>query len=431
MNKKLLFISKELIAADLAYILKKEGCEVKLFIEDKPDKDSFDGMVEKINNWEKELDWVGKDGLIVFDDVGYGEIQDDLRKKGYIVVGGGSEGDRLELDREYTQTFLKSIGMVPDDFETRKLSLESAIKFIKKNKGKWVIKQNDHNTELNYIGILDDGSDAIGILESYKNKFDGLNKISLQKKVEGIEIAIGRFFNGKDWVGPSVINFEHKHLCNDDIGPLGGETGTLMWYDDNDNNKLFKNTLVKIKDHLIKIDYRGYIDINCIVNKDKIYPLEITSRFGSSTIETQSEIHISSWYDFLFSIASGKKFDLKYKKGYALNVALTVPPFPYKTTDESIMYKGVQIYFTKKILKNLFKHIHFEGVKKDRDSYYVAGNSGYVLYVAAMGRTVLGARNTVYDIIKNISIPKMFYRTDIGLRFIKKDQRLLKKWGLI
>jgi len=44
---KVLFVSGELIAGDLAYRLKKEGCDVRLFIEDDSRKDYFDGMFYK------------------------------------------------------------------------------------------------------------------------------------------------------------------------------------------------------------------------------------------------------------------------------------------------------------------------------------------------------------------------------------------------
>ena len=32
---------------------------------------------------------------------------------------------------------------------------------------------------------------------------------------------------------------------------------------------------------------------------------------------------------------------------------------------------------------------------------------------------------------KNIILPKMFYRTDIGEAFIKKDGKRLKRWGWV
>jgi phosphoribosylamine--glycine ligase len=434
-KRRILFVSRELITGDLAYKLKQEGYNIKLFIEEKNEKNCLNGLVKKTNDWKEELSWVGKEGLIIFDDVGYGKIQDKLRKEGYLVVGGSGDGDRLELDRIYGQKILKLLGVVNGNFETKNFTIQSAIEFVKKNKGKWVIKQNDHNTALNYIGNIEDGSDVVSMLESYKNSFGDLHNISLQRKVGGIEIAIGRFFNGINWAGPSVINFEHKHLCNGDIGPLGGETGTLMWYEKDENNKLFQRTLAKIKPQLQKSNYKGYVDINCIVNKNKIYPLEITSRFGSSTIETQCEIQISPWGKFFFALAKGEDFYLDYKKEYAINVALTVPPFPYITSDKNIVHSGVNIFFKKDMSKKDFSHICFEGVTvkkiKGKDNYYTAGNCGYVLYVTGCGNTVKKAREKVYSIINKIIIPKMFYRTDIGLRFIKKDQKLLKRWGWI
>lgn len=432
---RVLFISRELIAGDLAYRLQQEGCSVKLFIEDKNQQNCFDGLVKKIGDWKKELSWVGKNGLIIFDDVGYGRDQDKLRKNGYLVVGGSGDGDRLELDRTYAQKILENLGVFDYRFETKSFTINSAISFVKKHKGKWVAKQNDHNTTLNYIGSLEDGTDMVSMLENYKSILGGLCGVTLQKKVDGIEIAIGRFFNGKDWIGPSVINFEHKHLCNDDIGPLGGETGTLMWYEENENNKLFQKTLAKIKPQLEKSNYKGYVDINCIVNKEQVYPLEITSRFGSSTIETQGEIQISPWRDFFMAMAKGENYNLKYKKGYCINVAMTVPPFPYRTVDKNIINDKVNILFKEKLSTKEFSHLHFEGVSmkkvNGKEKFYTAGSLGYVLYVTIIDKTVETARKKVYDIINKLIIPKSFYRTDIGQRFIRKDQKILKAWKWI
>lgn len=433
---RVLFISGEMIAGDIAYRLKEEGCDVKLYIEDKGVKDCFNGMVAKTDNWKKELKWVGKDGLIVFDDVGYGDIQDKLRKEGYLVIGGSENGDRLELDRIYGQEILKSCGVITDEFNIKSFTVKSAIAYVKKNHGEWVVKQNDHNTALNYVGCMAEGSDVVSVLENYKANFGASYNISLQKRVRGVKIAIGRFFNGGNWVGPSVINIEHKHLCNGDIGPVGGETGTLMWYEKDENTKLFQKTLAKLTTVLHKSDYRGYIDVNCIVtDKDTVYPLEITSRFGSSTNQMQSEIQISPWREILYAIASGADYCMRYKQEYGIAVALTVPPFPYRTSDKTLYQKGVNIFFNREISKEDFPHIHFEGVLskkvKGKHVYCTAGNLGYVLYITNSGKTVQEARKRVYSIIDKIIIPKMFYRTDIGLRFIEKEKLILQEWGWI
>ena len=107
----ILFISDECIAGNLAILLKKEGHNVKLHIKNKNDCQNFDNLVEKISSWKKELKWVGKDGLIVFGDVGFGKVQDSLRKKGYKVFGGCEEADKLEKNREFGQQIFKKYGL--------------------------------------------------------------------------------------------------------------------------------------------------------------------------------------------------------------------------------------------------------------------------------------------------------------------------------
>ena len=428
MKKRLrvLFISGELIAGDLAYRLKKEGCDVRLYIKDSSRSDCFDGMVEKTDNWEKELDWVGRDGLIVFDDVGYGKIQDNLREKGYNVVGGSEGGDKLELDRDYGHKIFSTceVSIVP----TKNFSnIEDAIDFVKKNKGKWVIKQNDHQSFLNYVGHLKNGNDVISVLKNYKKR--GIKSVNLQEKIDGIEIGVARYFNGNDWVGPIEFNIEHKDLYNDNIGPKTGEMGTIMWYSENENNKIYEKTLKKLKPFLIQANFKGDIDINCIVSEKGIYPIEATSRFGCPAIQLQMELHNSTWKEFLMALAKGEKYDLKYKKEIGIIVSICIPPFPYKSIKENFYLKGMDIYFEETLTEEDKNMIHFEEVsfnKKD-NSYCIAGSNGFILYIAGSGRTLKEARNKVYSLIKKISIPQMFYRTDIGLSFINKDEKKLKK----
>lgn len=424
---RVLFISGELIAADLAYKLKKEGCDVRLYIEDKRWKDCFDGMVKKTNDWKKELKWIGKDGLIVFDDVGYGKIQDDLRKKGYLVVGGSELGDKLEQDREYGQKIFSDYGIkITPSFSFHKI--KEAIDFIKKNKGKWVIKQKNHNNFLNYVGKCESGEDTIEVLKDYK-KFESKIK-NIQKKINGVEIGVARYFNGKDWASPIEFNIEHKGLFNDDIGPKTGEMGTLMWYSEDENNALFKETLGRIKPFLIKANFKGNMDINCVINDSGVFPIEATARFGCPAIHLQKNIHISLWKDFLMAIAKGEKYDLKYNKGYGIIVSLCIPPFPYKLINNDYYLKGAKIIL-EKLSPEERNRIHFEEVSLIDDNYCIAGNDGSIAYVSGLGNSIEEARKNAYDLINKIIIPKMFYRTDIGLKFMEEDYKKLKKWGWV
>lgn len=432
---RVLFISGELIAGDLAYRLKLEGCDVRLFIEHPDQQNCLDGFVEKTKDWRKELDWVGKDGLIVFDDVGYGKIQDDLRKEGYRVVGGSEGGDRLEQDREFGQKIFAESGMnvVPlFNFETP----EEAAKFVRENKGSWVVKQNNHQSALNYVGMMEDGSDVLGVLENYMRL--GVTNLSLQKKLKGIEIAVGRFFNGEDWVGPIEINIEHKSFMNGNIGPKTGEMGTLMWYVQDTESKLFDKTLSCLKPYLQGCNFRGTIDVNCFVEKEEVYPLEATSRFGCPTIHLQSDLHLSRWSDFFSAVADGNGYDLKVRDGYGVILTVAVPPFPYSSREVmDFSADGMKVYFLGDLSREEKARVHLEGVSLEVGldgvaQYVMTKNSiGYAVFVSGYGKSVECAREQAYALIKKIVVPKMMYRTDIGIEFIEKSRAELLSWGWI
>lgn len=429
-----LLISKDFYAADLCLRLIREGHKVKAYVEDITDKDTYVGMVRRVKSWKRELSWVGKEGLIIFDNTGYGKIQDELRKMGYAVVGGCEAGDRCEDDRAFGQRILWASGVkiVPSqDFH----SLDKAISFVRKHPGEWVIKQNGHASKIfNYVGQMKDGSDVITILESYKKKGNkkDVGSIELQERIRGVEIGVGRYFNGTDWVGPIEMNMEHKDLHNDNLGPKTFEMGTLMWFDDNEKNKLFQKTLAKLKPYLKSINFFGDIDINCIVNETGAYPLEFTARFGFPSLQLQCALAVSPFGEFLKAIADGKQYDFKYKKGFGVVVLVATPPFPYQNISKENFCKGVNIYFKEPLTDEEKNRIHFERVSRRKTGeYYISKDDGFILHVTGTGKTVEQARKKAYPLIDKLIIPKMFYRTDIGIKFIREERAKLKKWGYL
>ena len=56
---------------------------------------------------------------------------------------------------------------------------------------------------------------------------------------------------------------------------------------------------------LAREGYVGYIDVNCIVNANGIYPLEFTARFGYPTISIQQEGLLTPMGELLHGLADG------------------------------------------------------------------------------------------------------------------------------
>jgi len=424
-GKKFLFVSMESLSGDLAKKIKEECNDVKIYIKSENDKDVYDGFLDKVDDWKNFIDWAD---VIVFDDVGFGEIADELRLKGKLIIGGSRYTDRLEEDREFGQNEMKRAGMsvLPHwDFS----DFNSAIEFIKSNPGRYIFKPSgvvsSEQKGVLFLGQEEDGKDLIEILEQNKKLWaKKIKNFQIQKMAVGVEVAAGAFFNGEDFIYPININFEHKKLFPGDIGPYTGEMGTLMYW--SGPNSIFNNTLAKMKIDLAKSGYVGYVDINCIANAKGIYPLEFTCRFGYPTISIQMEGILNEMGSFFYSLAKKEKIELKTKKGFQVGVVVAVPPFPYDDKKESFIYKDLSILFK----KQNFDGIHLGDVKLVNGVWSIAGDSGYVLVVTGNGNTVEEARKQTYSRVKNIMLQNMYYRTDIGLRWYQDSDRL-QTWGYI
>jgi phosphoribosylamine--glycine ligase len=422
---KFLFVTNESLSADLAWQLKKEGHDVKMFCHSQAEKDVGLGFFEKIDEWEPSKDWAD---VIIFDDIGFGSKADQLRGEGKFVVGGSPYTDKLELDREFGQSELNQQGVdiLPSWNFTE---FDKAIEFVKTNPDRYVLKPSgkaQNEKELLFIGQEEDGKDILEVLEHYKTNWSKkIKEFLIQKVAEGVEIAVGAFFNGKDFIMPVCVNFEHKRLFPHELGPSTGEMGTFIYY--TKSNPVFERTLLKMKDKLVASKYVGYVDINCIVNARGIWPLEWTCRFGYPTISIQMEGITSEWGVFLSDLAQGKDAQLKTKKGYQVGVVVTIPPWPFE--DEKAFKKyseGATILFRRQNRDG----IHIGEVKLEEGDWHIAGTSGYALVVTGSGATMADAIERAYQNVKNVMIPNMFYRTDIGQRWARESDMLLS-WGYI
>ena len=422
---KFLFVTFESLSADLAWQLKKEGHEVKMYCSGQAEKDVGLGFFEKVDEWETLKDWAD---VIVFDDIGSGSKAEQLRSEGKFVVGGNPNSDKLELDREVGQAELNSVGVdvLPSWNFT---SFDEAIEFVKNNPDRYVLKPSgkaQSEKELLFIGQEADGKDILQVLEHYKvNWAKKIKEVQMQKYAEGVEIAVGAFFNGKDFVMPICVNFEHKRLFPGELGPSTGEMGNFCYW--TKDSPVFERTLLKTKEKLAASKYVGYIDINCIANGKGIWPLEWTPRFGYPMISIQMEGITSECGQFLFDIAHGNEAQLKTKKGYQIGVVIAIPPWPFEDEKAFRRYsEGATILFKRQALDG----IHIGEVKQENGDWRIAGNSGYALIVTGSGATMTDAVEKAYLNVRNVMIPNMFYRSDIGQRWTH-DSDMLISWGYI
>ena len=416
---------------DMYMALAEAGHDVKVHIAAPECHDTLAGLIRRVDSWEAELDWVRHyDGILIFEAADSGETQDLLRRDGFQVIGGSAFGDRLENDREFGQSCMRQVGMKTATSHNF-TNFAAGIDLVRRRPRRYVFKLNGFGfaASRNVVGELDDGTDISALLERYQQSwsFNTRPDFVLMDHVTGVEVGVGAYFNGEAFLDAVVIDWEHKKFFPGDLGELTGEMGTLLSY--RNSQPLFEATLAKMGEILKGSRYVGYINLNTIVNGDGIWPLEFTCRFGYPGAAICSALHAEGW-DVLFQrMVARESLDFRTHSGFAIGVLLTVPPFPQSDRYKEIS-KGLPILFREQPIEEDWHHMHLSEVEMRDGRLFTAGELGSLMIVTGTGESVQDARAAAYRRCRNVVVPGLRYRNDIGARFLNRDRALLRQWGL-
>ncbi len=412
--------------------LAARGHEVRVFVADPACHDVFGGMLERVDDWRGQLGWLraaGEGGVALFESAVDGQAQDELRHDGFQVIGGSTLGDRLEADREFGQQVLRASGL----HTARSHSFTSyaeAITFLEHGGGRYVLKFNgaDSPRTRNYIGELDDGADMLALLAMYRDHAPPGARpgFVLMQHLQGVEVGVGAYFNGEAFLDTACIDFEHKRFFSGELGELTGEMGTIVSY--RGAERLFNAALAPLAGLLRDGGYCGYINVNLIANEAGLWPLEFTSRFGYPGFAICEALHAEPWEDIFMRMLRRDSLRLHTREGFAAGVVLTVPPFPYRQGYEELS-KGEPICFRPQMNAAEREALHFAEVATVRGQLVTSGASGYIGVATGTGGSVRQARDEAYRVARQVVVPNLRYRTDIGERVISRDLLTLMALG--
>src|SRR5262245_34556514 len=130
---------------------------------------------------------------------------------------------------------------------------------------------------------------------------------------------------------------------------------------------------------------------------------------------------------FMDELAAGLNPKLKVKSGFQIGLRIVVSPFPF---DDDATFQSVSKNAAILFKKGIPEEVHIEDAKQVDGQWYVAGTSGVVLVVCGVAPTMRQAQAQAYSRIRNIMIPDMYYRDDIGERLFE-DHDKLHTWGYL
>ena len=410
---KILFVSKYGDGADLALRLALEpGVEVRLWIDDPKYRVNMDGVLDKCASWQEAVKWCT---LAVFDDNKLTNIWKSIN--GSKPCFGGSEfGARLENDRKFTQDLCKRAGLSVGNHKSFKTGAQ-VIAHLKANPGAWVIKPEGKKVESHMLVIGSEGFDqeTIAQVERIASMPIPVESWEVEEKKKGLEAAVTRYFNGHDWIGPAAVNFEHKHISTGNIGGLCGEAGTLVKYLETD--EFFDKTLGLLTPALRAADYRGVIDMNCIVTEDGTpWLIELTPRPGKPISFILEELRITPLSEIFYACATGSALNLQVRWDWAVGVVLFTFGFPFEKVASEIS-QGLPING----LPASLAHIHLMQVRREKGNWKVGYGEGYLLVATGRGSEIYEAKSAAYCALHPVRVPNSSHRLDISDKINKYE----------
>jgi phosphoribosylamine-glycine ligase len=252
-------------------------------------------------------------------------IRSLCKKYGTPCVGANSDAFvRLETDRIYAKQVAKS-ALDLDNYGVRHFTtheeLQAAMSLSRKQLA--VLKPFKENNLYYESAYIMNPHDAIYLSNSIKNKVYPAGGMVVEDFLEGYEVCLGGYFDGKSFHNRVLVNQEYKGALEGNEGNiLTGEVGTvLQWKRISDlphalSRVMYKlENLLRTKSSIVSNGYYiGFIDINLMIVKGKVHLLEFTTRQG---IPTEAEVlnTIDEYGKFLADL-SGYRMDGGYTIDY-------------------------------------------------------------------------------------------------------------------
>jgi len=402
----------------LAIRCQKAGHQVRLWLSKENHKDTGLGFkgIERVDTWLPSAQWA--DLVIPSGNHDFMAKLDMLRKQGVKVFGPTKASADLEIERAIGMKFFSDHDIDVPEWEEFE-SLKAAEAHVRKNPDRYVFKTlgDEDDKALSYVGKTP--ADMIARLQRWQDLgMTPKGPVMLQEFIEGVELGVSRWMGAEGFIGPYNENFEFKKLLSGDCGPNCGESGTVMKYVG--KSKLGEEVLAPLEDALIALGHSGDIDVNCIIDqRGKAWPLEFTTRLGWPAANIMWASHKGDPIEWMLAACNGED-TLEVSPQVACGVVIAQPDYPNsKLTKRELA--DIPVYGVTDANR---KYIHPQsiGIKRmpdmegdtvvERDIWTTTGD--YLAVVTGLGKTVSQACERAYRTVREIHVPNVMYRDDIG-----------------
>ena len=321
-------------------------------------------------------------------------ISDYLKELNISCFGPSKLASKIEGSKFYSKNFMNE-----NNIPTAEYNIIDSFNFFDNNNYLDYVIKEDGLFSGKGVYIPNNDKDFINL----KNEFNKNNReLLIEKRLEGQEISLMTFCNGKDvYLMPQSQDYKKRNDNN--LGPNTGGMGSVAPVNilNNDELSIVKNHMKKV---VKKLNYIGILYAGLMKTNSGIYFLEFNCRFGDPEAQVLLSLLNSDLYKIMMDCVNGKVPIINWTNNYSVCLVLSHKDYPYSRSNEELLIE----------LDDEIKeyNIYWSNVKNINGKYYT--NGGRVVSLVTIDNSINNCINNIYNNIK-INYKDIYYREDIGL----------------
>lgn len=334
-------------------------------------------------------------------------IVDEFKQADLPIVGPTQAAAQLETSKHFAKQVMRRAQVPTSAYEMFNADqYEAAKAYIATQTAPIVIKQNG----------LAAGKGVI-IAQTLEEAEEALSQLMVALKAD---VIIEEFMTGPEYSLFSLINGEsiihigvaqdYKRAQDNDEGLNTGGMGAyspVAFVDDALLTETIETVVRPLASQMCAdgVPYTGILYTGLMLTKNGPRVIEFNCRFGDPETQILLPLIKSDFYDLVTAHLQGQDFAVELADSVSLGVIVAAEGYPQTYP------KGMPI----KLSANIpVSQIYFAGTKLDEQDQLVA-NGGRILMVVSQQASIAACREDVYGLLAQLSIPKTYYRKDIGL----------------
>jgi len=372
------------------------------------DANDFKSLIEFVKENAITLTFVGPEAPLSKG------IVDAFNKAGCTIFGPTQIAAQLESSKSFAKELMKKYNIPTADYHTV-TTLSEALDVLSKNPAPIVIKADGLAAGKGVTVAMSD-EEAIEAVHALYPTHEPRFTTVIEEYLDGEEFSLMAFVHGNTVI-PMDLAQDHKRAFDHDLGPNTGGMGAYSPVPQISREMIeetMNNVMIPMANAMVSegMPFTGILYGGLMATKSGIKTIEFNVRFGDPETEVVLMRMQNDLDSVVFDVLNDRDPILTFDPRFAIGVVLANKGYPAHYSAGCVI-NG---------LGNVHAKVFHMGTAKSNSKFVTKG--GRVLFAATLGDTLAKAREEVYKEIEAIECNDLFYRTDIGDRYINIEEKL-------